>query len=125
MKAPHLLRGDACEQFALRWLRRHGLLLICRNYRCRYGELDLVMQDKSCLVIVEVRYRNSYRFGGPLGSVTRNKQKRICLAAASLLQKNPQLQHYALRFDVVALSGNPDNMSIDWRKRAFDVGSPD
>ena len=123
MKAPHLQRGELAEKFALRWLRRQGLQLICRNFHCRYGELDLVMEDKGCVAIIEVRYRNTDRYGGSIGSVNPAKQKRICLAAACLLQQNPKLNQFGIRFDVVALSGSVKQPSIDWRQRAFDIST--
>jgi putative endonuclease len=113
-KAAHLLRGKCAEDQAHDFLIGKGLKPICRNYRCKQGELDLVMRDQQALVIVEVRYRKSDIYGSALESVTFSKQAKIIAAT----------QHYLstvrvdcpLRFDVVAISGNDD---INWIKNAF------
>ncbi|WP_411726665.1 YraN family protein [Methyloglobulus sp.] len=113
-KAAHLLRGKSAEDQAHDFLVSKGLKPVCRNYRCKQGELDLVMRDQQSLVIIEVRYRKSDFYGSALESVTHSKQARIIAAT----------QHYLstlrvdcpLRFDVVAISGNGD---INWIKDAF------
>ena len=93
------------------------------NFRCKAGELDLIMLDQDCLVIVEVRYRVNNSYGGPLFSVSRAKQQRICRATQFFLQCHKSMAGRPLRFDVLALCGPPDTVSIDWRKRAFDASS--
>ena len=116
--AQHLIDGHAAEESACRFLRSQGLKLIARNYRCRFGELDLVMHDRQTLVCVEVRYRRSELAGGPLESITRKKQDRLALATRHFLQAHAKYQHMPLRFDVVALSGNPES-DVVWRKAAL------
>jgi putative endonuclease len=114
VKAAHLLRGKTAEDQALDFLTAEGLMLVCRNYRCKQGELDLIMRDQHTLVIVEVRYRKSDIYGSALESVTFSKQAKIIAAS----------QHYLstvradcpLRFDVVAISGDD---GINWIKNAF------
>ena len=66
MTAPHLESGRRSELYARCWLEERGLTHVCSNYRCRLGELDLVMRDHDCLVIVEVRFRRSSSYGGAL-----------------------------------------------------------
>ena len=61
-------RGDAAEQLALEHLERHGLKLLARNYRCRMGEVDLIMRDGASLVFVEVRLRGKGAFASAAGS---------------------------------------------------------
>lgn len=119
MTATHLIRGQRGEVFAADWLVARGLQHICSNFRCRLGELDLVMQDKGCLVIVEVRFRSSPGHGGALASVTAAKQRRIALTTQFFLQRQRGLQKSPLRFDVLALSGELTNLMVDWRKHAF------
>lgn len=118
-RAPHLARGAAAERYARRWLEQHGLTFICANYRCKAGELDLVMSEAQCLVIVEVRYRHHPSHGGALGSITPTKRERIMRATRHLLQCHPELQQQALRFDVLALTGDDNAIDVDWRRRAF------
>ncbi|MBS3964039.1 MAG: YraN family protein [Methylomonas sp.] len=114
-KAKHLQTGDAAEQRALAHLEHQGLSLVERNFRCKLGELDLVMRDGEALVIVEVRFRKSEHFGGALASVTPQKQARI-VAATQHYVIIKRLNALAVRFDVVALAGDGQ---IQWIKNAF------
>lgn len=114
-KPAHLQKGDSAERQALSYLQQQGLTLVCSNFRCKMGELDLVMKDGTALVIVEVRFRKSAQFGGALASITRQKQARIVAATQHYVIIN-NLSHVAIRFDVVAISG--DN-SLNWIKNAF------
>ena len=59
-------RGEQAEAIALRYLQAKGLDLVERNYRCRFGEIDLIMRDGKTLVFTEVRLRKSNAFGGAL-----------------------------------------------------------
>lgn len=114
-KPAHLVKGDGAERQALAYLQQQGLTLVTSNFRCKSGELDLVMKDGAALVIVEVRYRKSEQFGGALASITRQKQARIVAATQHYVIIN-KLSHCAIRFDVVALSGDS---RINWIKNAF------
>ena len=95
--------GNAQESKTARYLRSQSLKLLCRNYRSRHGEIDLIMTDSNTLVFAEVRYRRSEHFGGTLSSVTSIKQKKIRLTAAHCLQTHPQRQ-CSCRFDVIGLT---------------------
>ena len=119
MTAPHILAGNRAEQAAARWLQARGLQHVCANYRCRVGELDLIMLDHNCLVIIEVRYRRGSSFGGALGSVTMAKQNKIRRATLHYLQRHAAYRHHRLRFDVLAISTNSGKLSFQWHKRAF------
>jgi putative endonuclease len=109
--------GTGAEEEALRFLERKGLHLLARNYRCRLGEIDLIMREGNFLVFVEVRYRKHDRYGSPAESVTARKQRRILNAAARYLQDAPERTRRPCRFDVVALSAEGKN--IDWIRDAF------
>jgi len=111
--------GSVGEDRALDHLRGHGLQLIARNYRCRRGEIDLVMLDGVTLALIEVRYRSRNDFGGAAASVTPSKQRRLILAAEHLVGMHAQLRQYAARFDVVALDGEKDAPKIEWIRNAF------
>ncbi|WAR45040.1 YraN family protein [Methylomonas rapida] len=114
-KPAHLQKGDNAERLALEFLQSQGLQWVCANFRCKVGELDLVMRDGEALVIVEVRFRQSEQFGGALASITRQKQARIVAATQHYVIIN-RLSHCAIRFDVVAVSGDG---RIHWIKNAF------
>ncbi len=111
--------GASGEAVALEFLQSHGLDLIGRNYRCRGGEIDLVMLQQKTLVLIEVRYRSSNEFGGGAASVTWHKQRRLIVAAKHLLMKRADLRRYPARFDVVAVSPGADGPQIDWIRNAF------
>ena len=110
--------GAQAEQLAEQFLVSKGLTPVSRNYHCQGGELDLVMQDKSCTVFVEVRLRTNPRFASPLESVTAAKQKKLRLAAQHFLQENAKRIHQPCRFDVVAFNGLKD--TPEWIQAAFE-----
>ena len=111
----HLQKGKQAEQLALAYLKKQGLHHVCSNYRCKMGELDLVMKDASFLVIIEVRYRKSNAYGGALASVTAQKQARI-IAATQHYVIIHHLSPISIRFDVIAITGENQ---IEWIKNAF------
>ena len=119
MKAPHLLTGQDSELAARAWLETQGLKHIASNYRCQFGELDLIMLDKQCLAVIEVRYRRSTCYGGALGSITRRKQLHIARTTQHFLQYRRRLRWRPLRFDVIAVSGTGASLSFEWRRQAF------
>ncbi|MFX7820786.1 YraN family protein, partial [Acinetobacter baumannii] len=75
------------EDAALVYLQQQGLRLLERNWRCKAGEIDLIMQDDATLVFVEVRRRKNDRFGGAAASVTWHKQQKLIRAAQWYLQQ--------------------------------------
>ena len=113
--------GRRGEDAALEHLAAAGLRLLKRNYRCRGGEIDLVMADGTTLVLVEVRLRSSREFGGAAASVDRRKQRRFALAARHLVLTHPELRSMPARFDVVALErgDRAGAMRIEWLRDAF------
>ena len=118
-------KGSRSEQVALDYLRAKGLELLTRNFRCRLGEIDLVMRDDACLVFVEVRYRAANRFGTAASSVDNRKQAKIARTARLFLGRNPALADRTVRFDVVAFDGadghDNDKGRLQWIKDAFRV----
>lgn len=113
--------GDLAEQAAASYLQNHGLTRIEQNFRCKLGELDLVMQDERCMVFVEVRFRKSDRYGSAASTVTAAKQNRLRKTALFYL-KARKLQHAAVRFDVIGMrpdEQNSSNYQFSWIKNAF------
>jgi putative endonuclease len=108
------LTGKKAEDVACSFLQRNGLSLVQRNYHCRYGEIDIIMQDSNTLVFVEVRYRTSIKFGSAAESVDSNKQRKLVFTANHYLQKYPT--NLPTRFDVVALSPHQEP---EWITNAF------
>jgi putative endonuclease len=96
------LSGAWGEELALRYLKRRGYDLVERNYRTRYGEVDLILRHQDILVFVEVKLRRGLGFGDPLEAVTPRKQAAIrALAKRYLSDREPHFD--AVRFDVVGI----------------------
>lgn len=108
-------RGQWAEHCAEKHLRETGLRLLARNFRCRWGEIDLIMREQDMLVFVEVRYRGATSFATGIASVDSHKQARLMATAEHYLQRHPCDADRSCRFDVVSVS--PD--SIRWVKNAF------
>jgi putative endonuclease len=115
--SPSQIQGRHAEVLAWRHLQQNGHQLISHNYHCRLGEVDLITQSQHLLVFTEVRWRTSERYGGATASITPAKIRRIRLAARFFLSCNPQWQHYAMRFDVIALTGS--DAKVQWIQGAF------
>ena len=109
--------GQTAENLAARFLEKHGLTVLTRNYRCRGGEIDLVCRTGKTLVFAEVRFRRNPDFGGAGASVTLTKQRRIILAAQHYLLANAR-HNCDCRFDCLLLNGMDEN-NIDWIPNAF------
>lgn len=112
-------RGAASEARAEAFLHERGLRTRTRNYRCRGGELDLVMNDGDTLVFVEVRLRRPGQFASALESVTAGKQQRVIRAAQHYLLRYRLTERVRCRFDVVALDRLDPNAPVDWVSDAF------
>lgn len=115
--------GQAAEGWALTHLEEHGLRLLSRNWRCRLGELDLVMLDDDTVVFVEVRYRSHSAWGGAEASVDARKRARLSAAAQVFLQQQQRWARYPCRFDVVAIGPAERHSSpqLNWIRGAFDA----
>ncbi len=110
--------GKHTEQLARDYLQQHGLTHKESNYRCRQGEIDLVMEDHQTLVFVEVRYRKSQHFGSAAESIDSRKQSKLVQSAKHYLTVRKKLNQ-ACRFDVISLNGPLTAIKIDWIKNAF------
>jgi len=110
--------GTAAESLACDYLRQAGLVLVTRNYRSPYGEIDLVMRDGETLIFVEVRYRQSSRFGTPAETVNAAKQAKIRATAEHYLQLQRKWAQSPCRFDILAVEGS-DSRQVRWLQNAF------
>ena len=73
--------GTDCEARAAAFLESRGVQILCRNYRTRYGEVDLIGLDGPYLIFVEVKYRSSGKMGSPLEAVDYRKRQKIMQTA--------------------------------------------
>lgn len=106
--SPTTQRGLAAESVALEHLRTQGLTCVGRNYRCRVGEIDLIMRDGAELVFVEVRYRADDTLGGAADTIGPAKKRRLLRAAHHYLMVHEL--DVACRIDVVAIDGD----DLEW-----------
>ncbi len=111
--------GEHWERIAESYLHARGLRTVTRNFHCRLGEIDLIMEDGNCLVFAEVRYRRSALYGSGAESVTRAKQGRIIRAAQRYLQYHGQHAMQPCRFDVLSMGHEAGKLTVHWIQDAF------
>ena len=97
--------GVSGEDLAAAWYEARGYVVLARNWRCREGELDLIVRNGREFIFCEVKTRTSNAFGVPAEAVTREKQARIRRLAARWLEDAPMAAR-SIRFDVAAVMGN-------------------
>jgi putative endonuclease len=107
--------GEVAESLAAEFLQSRGLAIAERNYRCRFGEIDLVAREGPTLVFVEVRRRASEAYGGAAESITAAKRSRLLAAARHYLARAGD--RAPCRFDAVLIRGDPPR--IEWIRNAF------
>jgi putative endonuclease len=96
----HLQRGRLGERAAKKFLRKAGLKFLTANFRCKRGEIDLVMRDGDCLVFIEVKTRSSEEWTRPAAAVDKERRGRLTRAGLDYLRllRNPPVK---VRFDIV------------------------
>ena len=113
--------GKKGEDLAASYLqKKQRYRIIQRNYRCVFGEVDIIAKDHDVLSFIEVRTRKSEEFGNPKESITKRKQDQISKVALEFINKH-NLQHMKARFDVVAVSLLPDREGMELIKDAFEL----
>lgn len=118
------LLGQQGEDFGALFLECRGHVLLARNWRGRYGELDLVTLDGKTLVFTEIKTRRGQKFGAPQNAVTPAKQRKLCLAAMEFIAAHGYAA-YNVRFDVLALRYNHDGFKPEWLPNAFEFNAGD
>ena len=107
--------GKHAETLAVWYLRLHGYEILARNFRSRFGEIDIIAKDKDCLVFCEVKYRKNENFGDPLSAVDLKKQRKITQTARYYMLSNNISDNSNVRFDVVGILGE----KITYVRNAF------
>jgi putative endonuclease len=110
------LSGEKTERLACLYLKGLGFEIVARNWRSRFGEIDIVAREGETLVFVEVKARSGDGFGGPEGAVDAPKQRRIAATAAQFVQETAS--ELPARFDVVTFSSGTPRLHRD----AFQIG---
>lgn len=115
-----LSAGQQGEERAVKFLLSQGLAILARNYRSYRGELDIVARDVDTLCFVEVRLRDSGRYGSPLETIGLRKRKNLSIAAMDfLIRRHLAYTKIACRFDVIGIERKKDE--IVWLKNAFEI----
>jgi len=116
--------GREGEAIAARYLEQKGYRIVERNYRCVFGEMDIIARDGRTCVFVEVKSRKSERFGDPGLAVDRRKQRKMSAVAMCYL-KEKRLLGNPSRFDVVAVRFFSQGSRVELIRNAFDFIPPE
>ncbi|OGS22481.1 MAG: YraN family protein [Elusimicrobia bacterium RIFOXYA2_FULL_39_19] len=108
--------GNIGEQKAAEYLLKNGYKILENNFKTRYGEVDIIAEDKKDVVFIEVKNRSSMNYGLPQEAIDRRKQLKIAKTALMYL-KSKNLINKNMRFDVVAIT----NEKIELIKNAFQI----
>ena len=108
------------EDLAASFLEQKGFTIVCRNYRCRSGEIDIIARKKKLLCFIEVKTRRTRRFGLPQEAVTPAKQYKIGRVAQDFLQRH-KLENWPARFDVIAVDFSSGGGIINFIENAFEL----
>lgn len=112
--------GKKGEDEAVKYLKKIGMSIICRNYRCKLGELDIIAEDDGVLVFIEVRSRRTTGYGLPQETIDLRKRTQVRKVAQYYLLKENLIDRDC-RFDVLAvqLDGKGKLIKTDYFKNAF------
>ncbi|MEM9242920.1 MAG: YraN family protein [Pseudomonadota bacterium] len=121
LKRNRQILGQHAEDVACDYLQKQGLTLLARNFRCRCGEIDLIMRHNSALVFIEVRLRNHSSYVSGADSVDGHKQGKIIRAAEYYLQQTHTSHYQHCRFDVLDLRQQSGIFKTNWVQNAFTI----
>lgn len=105
--------GTFYEDRACAFLKEQGLHIIQQNFRCKFGEIDIICRQGDCIIFTEVKYRKNEAYGYALTAVDYKKQNRICKCASYFCMKNPWIKQ--IRYDVIGIT----DTKIEWIPDAF------
>ena len=112
--------GKKGEDIAVAYLKSAGYRIIERNYKCLFGEIDIVAKDGNTVVFVEVKSRKSEEFGDPQVAVGLEKQKKISKISLNYLEEK-KIYPCNARFDVVAIKMLPSGNKVELIQNAFEL----
>lgn len=104
--------GDLGEEIAVNYLKKKGYKILERQYKSRYGEIDIIAEHKKTLVLVEVKTRRSENFGLPEEAVTERKLEKI-ISTGNIYQEKQKRQFESIQVDVVSIILDKDNKHQD------------
>ena len=113
------IQGRFGEEETARYLEYLGYYIICRNFRCIQGEIDIIAKDDNELVFIEVKTRSSKKYGEAKEAVDKRKQEHIRNAASYFLYKN-NIEKVRVRIDVIEVYTMSGKIEINHIKQAFE-----
>jgi len=114
--------GKKGEEAAVGLLKDNGYKIMLKNYKTKLGEIDIIASDKDTICFIEVKTRQSDRFGLPAEAVSESKQRQISKLALTFLKEKNFLDKKA-RFDVVSILYSQDRPQLGLIKNAFELNS--
>lgn len=112
--------GVAGEDLAARYLADKGFAILCRNWRYGKLELDIVCEDRDCIVFVEVKTRGGHNFGGAAGAINSKKMRNLAIAAQAWLKASGRWEN-SCRFDVICLTCAGGDFALEHYADAFNL----
>lgn len=127
-KLTTIQQGQTIEQWVAEYLIKQRLRILQRNFRCRFGEIDLICLHQKTLVFIEVRFRSPLRLkdsfssniGNALTTIDHHKQYRIRQTAEFFLLRRPNFAKLSCRFDAIAVTLKDNEPYLEWIQNAFD-----
>jgi len=111
--------GKRGEELARKYFQKRGYTIVDHNFRCHFGEIDLILRKDKAFRFVEVKFRKTSDYGLPQESVIKNKQKKIRNVAICWLQRRHLPIYGELHFDVLAISEDTGKIKYDYIEDAF------
>ena len=112
--------GKKGEDIAAAFLKRKGYTVLFRNYKCSYGEIDIIAKHKKILSFIEVKTRSTEKYGLPQEAVTAVKQAKISRVALEFIQRY-KMDNRTARFDVVSVLSLNGGFEVDLIQNAFEL----
>ena len=112
--------GKKGEDMAAAFLEKKGYNILFRNYKCSFGEIDIIAKHKKALSFIEVKTRSTKKYGLPQEAVTPAKQAKISRVALEFVQRY-KMENRAARFDVVSVQSLNDGYEVDLIENAFEL----
>jgi len=120
MGSRNIKKGREGEALAVKFLKKKGYKVLEKNFRTRFGEIDIIAVDHGTLAFVEVKARAGARFGSPMEAVGARKQSHLTLAANIYMEEHGIIDK-SVRFDVVGILGEGPEAQIELLRNAFDA----
>lgn len=116
---PANLSGKVAETIACDYLTENGIVVCDRNFRSRFGEIDIIALDRQILLFIEVRFRKNEHILAAIETIDQRKCKKIIMTSEYYLNKHRKYRSYQCRYDVITITGELQNPAIKWIKNAF------